>query len=71
MLFHTMDTWKSAVNEGSMVCAHSNRPLTRVAKTKEPVTGNAKKGLPRNWYDDTWYKSQSDPKKLTLNVISA
>ena len=71
VLFHTMDTWKSAVNEESMVCPRGNRPLARAAKTKEPVAGNATKGLPRNWYDDTWYKSQSDPKKLTLNVISA
>jgi hypothetical protein len=68
-LFHTMDTWKSAVNDESMVSSRGNRPIARLAKSKEPAVGNAVKGLPRNWYEDIWYKSQSDPKKLMLNVI--
>ena len=71
VLFHTMDTWKSTINDESMVCTCGNRPLARVDKTEEPAMENAMRGLPHNWYDDTWYKLQSDPKKLTLCVISA
>jgi hypothetical protein len=49
-------------NEG-FINAHGNRPFTQLSTFKEPVTGKVTKGLPQNWYDDTWYKSQSDPLK--------
>jgi hypothetical protein len=70
-LFHAMDTWKSAVNDESFLNTRGNRPFTRVPTLKEPVAGKATKGLPRNWYDDTWYRSQSDPKKFLLNAAPA
>jgi hypothetical protein len=68
-LFHIIDTWKSAVQDESFSTPRGNRPLTRLATSKVPVEGHATKGLPRNWYDETWYKSQSDPKKILLNTL--
>jgi hypothetical protein len=67
-LFHTMDTWQSMVTDESLVCPHGNRPLTQLHASKEPVVGHVTKGLPRNLYDDTWYKSQSGPQKLLLST---
>jgi hypothetical protein len=67
-LFHAIDTWQSAINDESFTCPRGNRPLTRLPTSKEPIVGHVTKGLPRNWYDDTWYKSQSDPQKLLLRV---
>ena len=28
------------------------------------------KRLPQNWYNETWYRSLSDPKKALLNLTS-
>jgi hypothetical protein len=67
-LFHVIDTWRSAVNNEGMVNPHGNRPLTRLLKSKEPVLGAPTKGLPQNWYDETWFRGQSDPQKVLLNV---
>jgi hypothetical protein len=66
-LFHTMDTWKSAVNDEGFMAPRGNRPLPRLLKSKGPVEGTATKRLPRNWYNETWYRSLSDPKKALLN----
>jgi hypothetical protein len=68
-LFHVIDTWKSAVQDESFSTPRGNRPLTRLATSKVPVEGHVTKGLPRNWYDETWYKSQSDAKKILLNTL--
>jgi hypothetical protein len=67
-LFHAVDTWQSAVNDECLVPTCGNRPLTRLHMSKESVVEHVMKGLPRNWYDDTWYKSQSDPQKLVLST---
>jgi hypothetical protein len=69
-LFHTMDTWKSAVNDESFMAPRGNRPLRRLLKSKAPVEGTATKRLPQNWYNETWYRSLSDPKKALLNPTS-
>ena len=69
-LFHTMDTWKSAVNDESFMTPRGNRPLPQLLKSKAPVEGTATKRLPRSWYNETWYRSLSDPKKALLNPTS-
>jgi len=28
------------------------------------------RGLPRNWYNETWFRAQSDPQKALLNPVS-
>jgi hypothetical protein len=68
-LFHAIDTWKSAVDDEGFLPTRGNRPLNRVSTSKEPAVGRATKGLPRNWYDDIWYKSQSDAKKISLKTM--
>lgn len=70
LLFHNMDSWISATADEGFVKTRGNRPFTRTSTVKEPVTGKVTKGLPRNWYDDIWFKSQSDPQKHILNVTS-
>jgi hypothetical protein len=67
-LCHAVDTWRFSINEESFSTPRGNRPLPQLPKSKEPEVGKVTKGLPRNWYDDTWYKSQSDPKKLQLKT---
>ena len=69
-LFHNIDSWKSPIIDEGFVSGHGNRPFVRSSTIKEPVMGKVTKGLPRNWYDDTWYKSQSDPQKCLLNPTS-
>lgn len=68
-LFHAMDTWKAAVDDEGFK-ARGNRPFIRPSKSKEPATGTVRKGLPRNWYDDSWYRSQSDAKKVLLGAAA-
>jgi hypothetical protein len=69
-LFHNIDSWKSAITDEGFVNARGNRPFTRSPTIKEPVSRKVTKGLLRNWYDDTWYKSQSDAQKRRLNPTS-
>ena len=56
-LFHTMDTWKTAVDNEGFMAPHGNRPILQLPISKMPVVGIATKKLPRNWYNDTWFKS--------------
>ena len=67
-LFHAMDTWKTAVDNEGFMAPRGNRPILRLPISKTPVVGVATKKLPRNWYNDTWFKSLSDPKKSLLNA---
>ena len=66
-MFHTIDTWKSTVNNESMVNPRGNRPLARLPTSKEPAVGTPTRGLPRNWYNETWFRAQSGPQKALLN----
>ena len=68
-LFHAMDTWKAAVDDEGFK-TRDNRPFIRPPKSKEPATGTVTKGLPRNWYDNSWYRSQSDAKKVLLGAAA-
>jgi hypothetical protein len=68
-LFHTVDTWKTAVDDEDFRM-RGNRPFTRLSKSKEPASVTATKRLPRNWYNDVWFKSQSDPKKTVLGATA-
>ena len=67
-LFHVMDTWKLALADEGFASTRGNRPFARSSTAKESVTGHVTKALPRNWYDDMWYRSQSDAQRLILNT---
>lgn len=47
-LFRAINTWKSAIQDETFSTPRGNRPLTRLPTSKEPIEGNATKGLPRN-----------------------
>lgn len=68
-LLHAIDAWKSAVDDEGFVPTRGNRPLNRLSASKDPIVGHATEGLPRNWYDDIWYKSQSDAQKILLKTM--
>jgi len=67
---HAVDTWESTINDQSFSSPRGNRPLTRLPRSKKSDPGKPTKGLPQNWYDDTWFKSQPDSKKLLLNIAA-
>jgi hypothetical protein len=69
-LFHTVDTWRSAVADESFMRPRGNRPFNRLDKPKKAIAGKVTNGLPRNWYDDTWYQGRSDAEKLIINAAN-
>lgn len=70
-LFHTVDSWKAAIADEGFVSTRGNRPFARSSTIKEPAMGTVTKRLPRNWYDNYWYMSQTDPQKRLLNATSS
>lgn len=73
-MFHVIDSWKGLERQESMANGEGdlrgNKPLKRQARSKPAVVGTHKKGLPRNWYDDTWYKSIGPGKQGKLQKKS-
>ena len=59
-MLHTVDTWKQFELDESLGGdddRHGNRPLKRKHQDKPPVVGTVTKRLPKNWYEDIWFKS--------------
>ena len=46
-----------------------NRPLKRNHRDKPQVVGTVKRKLPRNWYEDTWFKSLPAGQQSKLDVM--
>ena len=58
-MFHTVNTWKTFEQQELLAGGdlRGNRPLKRNCRDKPAVVGTVKRKLPRNWYEDTWFKS--------------
>ena len=66
LFYFTPWTHMAVDNEGFMALC-GNRPIPRLPISNTPVMRNATKKLLWNWYNDTWFKFLSDPKKSLLN----
>ena len=74
-MLHAVDTWlpfpdDEKLASGEDVDLQGNRPLKQSPRDKPPVVGKYTKGLPRNWYEDTWFKSLAPGKQTLVGVTS-
>lgn len=67
-IFHVIDDWKSVKDGETFRDARGNRPLARGTKRKRPVNSKPVTGLPRNWYNDMWYRQLHDGKRKLLDA---
>ena len=72
-MFHTVNTWMQFEEDESLAKdededCHGNRPLKKALGDKAAVVGKITPALPRNWYEDVWFKSLSPGKQATLTV---
>ncbi|KAG6381508.1 hypothetical protein JVT61DRAFT_92 [Boletus reticuloceps] len=68
-LFHAVDSYESSIREENMRSRLGNAPLLR---HYEPRTKNMRakaiSSLPRNWYDDSWFKGLSTGERVALSA---
>ena len=72
-MLHTVDTWMQFEEDESLAKGEDedhrgNRPLKKTPGDKPAVVGKVTPALPRNWYEDVWFKSLSPGKQATLAV---
>lgn len=69
-LMAAADTYRGAVHDECMVITKRGNPgLPRSSQaSRNPSTTAAIKKLPRNWYDDTWYRRLTRAEKARLNA---
>ena len=72
-MLHTVDMWMQFEEDESLAMGededcHRNRPLKKTPGDKPAVIGKVTPALPRNWYEDVWFKSLSPGKQVTLAV---
>ena len=70
-MFHVVDTWKSFKQQELLAGGdlQGNKSLKRNHRDKPPAIGTVKRKLPRNWYEDTWFKSLPAGQQGKLNVM--
>ena len=74
-MLHTVDMWMQfeedeLLAKGEDEDRRRNRPLKKTPGDKPEVVGKVTPALPRNWYEDVWFKSLSPGKQATLAVKS-
>lgn len=72
-MLHAVDTWlpfpdDEKLTNGGDVDHRGNRPLKQSPRDKPAVVGKYTKGLPRNWYEDIWFKSLPPGKQTLVGV---
>lgn len=71
-LFTVVDSYRWAVqNEGMSTGNRGNKPLPRAPQPKTAAYPPAVKGLPRNWYNDQWFKAQPPAQRALLKAAPA
>ena len=70
-MFHVVNTWKSFKQQELLAGGdlRGNKSLKRNHRDKPPAIGTVKRKLPRNWYEDTWFKSLPAGQQGKLNVM--
>ena len=70
-LVHAMDSYEPSVREESMYSRLGN---TSLARHYEPCKKNTRtkaiSSLPRNWYDDVWFRGLSAGERTFLSVLA-
>lgn len=69
-LFTVIDSYDSALQDETFsIGKRGNRELTRVPGSKNAgMTAPPVKGLPRNWYHDTWLRARNPTELILLQV---
>ena len=69
-VFHVIDDWRKVMQGETFQETRGNREFLRGTKQKHPVASKATRFLPRNWYDDNWYRQLPDGKRTRLEVMA-
>jgi hypothetical protein len=71
-LLHAVESFTPATYEENMTVPIGNSSLPRILEQKRTAHNSiAIQKLPRNWYDDTWYKANSSSARAFLGVRKA
>ncbi|KAG2108562.1 hypothetical protein BD769DRAFT_1392725 [Suillus cothurnatus] len=71
-LLHAVESFTPATYEENMTIPIGNSSLPRILEQKRTAHNSiAIQKLPRNWYDDTWYKANSSSARAFLGVRKA
>lgn len=71
-LFEAVDTYEKAVADECLMSAAGNKPIPRIyIATKTDHNNPPVRKLPRNWYNDDWYKTRTTAYRSFLEASSA
>lgn len=72
-LFEIIDTYETALDDRGFYSTRGPVPYVRVKGPPEQCRviprGTKIAGLPRNWYDDSWYRTQNEGEQILLGAI--